>query len=131
MASAFYNKGLERFTKGQIDLTTHDIRIRPMRVSAYTFSASAHEFVSSLPAAIVGDIVLGTKVALDGTFDAADAVASAVPAGAAIDCLAIFRWVTSAADSPLIAYLDGFTVTPNGGDITFVWQATTPWIFKI
>ncbi len=130
MASAFHNKGLERFTKALIDLPSHDVRVRLMRTSAYTFAAT-DEFVSSLPAAIVSDVALGTKVAADGTFDAADAVFAAVPLGAAINCLSIFRWVTAASDSPLIAYIDGFTVTPNGGDITIVWQGTTPWIFRI
>ncbi len=130
MASAFFNKGLQRFTTAAIDLSTHDIRVRIMRTSAYTFSA-AHEFASSLPAAIVGDVTLGTKVLADGTFDAADSVFATVPLGSAVDCLAIMRWVTAAADSPLIAYLDGFTATPNGGDITLVWAASTPFIFKI
>ena len=130
MASAHYDLGLHKFTSGSIDLSTDTIRVRLMRTSAYTFS-QAHEFASSLPAAIATDVTLGTKVLSGGTFDAANAVFSAVSAGAAIDCLAIFKFVTVDGDSPLIAYIDGFSVTPNGGDITIQWQATTPWIFKI
>jgi hypothetical protein len=133
-ASAHYDEGLEKFTTGSINLGTGSggdvIRVRLLRTSAYTFS-QAHEFASSLPSAIVSDVTLGSKALVGGTFDAGDAVFASVPAGAAIDSLAILKWVTADADSPLIAYIDGFTVTPNGGDITIQWQATSPFIFKI
>lgn len=130
MASAHYDLGLESFTKAGINLPSDIIKVRLVRTSAYTFS-QAHQFASSLPAAIVTDVTLGTKAVSGGTFDAADATFTAVPAGAAIDALAIFKFVTTDADSPLIAYIDGFSVTPNGGDITIQWQGTTPFIFKI
>lgn len=130
MASAHYNLGLESFTKAGINLPSDTIKVRLLRTSAYTFS-QAHQFASSLPAAIVADITLGSKAVSVGTFDAADATFTSVPAGAAIDALAIFRFGTSDADSQLIAYIDGFSVTPNGGDITIQWQGTTPFIFKI
>lgn len=128
--SAHYDLGLHKFTRGEIALQTDVIKIRPGRVSAYTFS-QAHEFASSLPAAITADVTLGTKVLSLGTFDAADAVTLSVPAGLAINFLAVFKFVTVDADSPLIAYIDGFSIVPNGGDITYVWQSTTPFIFKI
>lgn len=130
MASAHYNLGLEKFTAGSINLSSDTIRVRLVRTSAYTFS-QAHEFMSSAPAAIVTDVTLGTKALSGGTFDAADAVFTAVPSGAAIDALIIFKFVTNDADSPVLAYIDGFSVTPNGGDITIQWQGTTPFIFKI
>lgn len=130
MASAHYNLGLEKFTAGSINLSSDTIRVRLVRTSAYTFS-QAHEFMSSAPAAIVTDVTLGTKALSGGTFDAADAVFTAVPSGAAIDALIIFKFVTNDAASPVLAYIDGFSVTPNGGDITIQWQGTTPFIFKI
>lgn len=130
MASAHYNLGLEKFTAGSINLSSDTISVRLVRTSAYTFS-QAHEFMSSAPAAIVTDVTLGTKALSGGTFDAADAVFTAVPSGAAIDALIIFKFVTNDAASPVLAYIDGFSVTPNGGDITIQWQGTTPFIFKI
>lgn len=135
MASAHYDLGLQKYLAGSIASLTDTIRVRLMRTSAYTFNQS-HEFASSLPAAIATDVTLGSKTTNGGgsdpgCFDAADAVFSSVSAGAAINCLAIFKFVTVDADSPLIAYVDGFSVTPNGGDITVQWQGSSPWIFKL
>ena len=138
MASAHYNLALQEFWKGTLgDLTAGGITVkcRLMRVSGYTFS-QAHQFASSLPAAIVTDGTLGTKTANGagadpGCFDAADVTYVAVPAGAAIDCLAVFKDSGTPATSPLLFYIDGFTVTPNGGDITIQWANANPFIAKL
>ena len=37
----------------------------------------------------------------------------------AVNCLIVFKFVTNDADSMPFLYLDGFSVVPNGGDITF------------
>lgn len=136
--SAFFNIGLEGFIKatGRIDLTNDVIRVRPTRTSTYTFSA-AHTTMTSVIAATggPGDVTLGTKAlgtgTDGGTFDAADAVFTGWAAGAALDGLVIYKFVTNDAGSTPIVYLDGFSVTPNGGDITFQWAASNPFIFKI
>lgn len=132
MASAAYELGIEKIGRASINLhgATHDIRCRMTRASAYTFS-QAHEFASSLPAAIATDVSLGNKTYALGVWDADDAVFVAVPAGAAIDQAEFFRWVSAAGDSPLVLHLDGFSVTPNGGDITLQWAAASPKIWKI
>lgn len=136
--SAHYNFALQEFWKGTLgDITAGGttVKCRLMRVSAYTL-AQAHQYASSLPAAIVTDVTLGTKTANGagadpGCFDAADATFVAVPAGAAIDCLAVFKDTGVAGTSPLLFYIDGFTVTPNGGDITVQWQNSNPFIAKL
>ena len=139
MASQHYNLALQEFWKGTIgDVTAAGtaIKARLMRTSAYTIS-QAHQFLSSLPAAIVTDVTLGTKAANGGggadpgCFDAADATFTAVPTGAAIDCLAVFKDTGVAGTSNLLFYIDGFSVTPNGGDITIQWQNSAPWIAKL
>ena len=56
---------------------------------------------------------------------------TAVSAGAAIDSLYIYKDTGTASTSPIICYIDGFSVTPNGGDITIQWQNTNPFIFKL
>jgi len=136
--SAHYNLALQEFWKGTIgDVTAGGttIKCRLMRTSAYTF-AQAHQYASSLPAAIVTDVTLGSKTANGagadpGCFDAGDATFTAVPSGAAIDCLAVFKDTGVAGTSPLLFYIDGFTVTPNGGDITIQWANANPFIAKL
>jgi hypothetical protein len=138
MASAHYNFALQEFWKGTIgDVTAAGttVKVRLMRTSAYTF-AQTHQFLSSLPAALVTDVTLGTKTANGagadpGCFDAGDATFLAVPSGAAIDCLAVFKDTGVAGTSPLLFFIDGFSVVPNGGDITVQWQNSTPWIAKL
>ena len=138
MASAHYDLALQEFWKGAHgDVTSAGVPVkcRLMRTSAYTFS-QAHQFASSLPAAIVADTVLGSKTAngqgaSPGCLDAADCSFLLVPAGAAINCLAVFIDTGTPGTSKLLFYIDGFTVTPNGGDITVQWQNTPPFIAKL
>jgi hypothetical protein len=136
MASAHYNLSLQEAWKGSMgDITTNTIKVRLVRTSGYTFS-QAHQFLSSLPAAIVTDVTLGTKTVNGagsdpGCFDAADATFTAVPAGAAIDALVVYKDTGVAGTSNLHFYIDGFTVTPNGGDITIQWQNSNPFIAKL
>lgn len=136
--AGFYDIAKEYFlTSGSyINLASDTIRVRPIRTSVYTFAAT-HTSMTPVTAATggPGDVTLGTKViktgADGGDFDAADAVFTAWTAGTAIDGLVIFKFVTNDAGSIPIAYLDGFSVTPNGGDITFQWAGSSPWIFSI
>lgn len=138
MASQHYNLALQEFWKatlGDITSAPISVKVRLCRTSAYVVS-QAHQFASSLPAAIATDVVLGTKTANGqgtdpGCLDAADATFTAVPSGAAIDCLVVFKDTGTAGTSPLLFYIDGFTVTPNGGDITIQWQNTNPFIAKL
>jgi hypothetical protein len=130
VASSHYDEGLESFTKGAIDLVNNTIKARLVRQSAYTFSQT-HDFLDDLPAAIVTDVTLGSKAVSNGTLDAADAVYVSVPSGAAIDAVVIYKDTGSAATSNLLAYIEFTSVTPNSGDITLVWAASSPFIFKI
>lgn len=135
MASAHYNITLASYLTGGLNLSSDTIKVRLVRTSGYTF-AQTHDFANDLPAAIVTDVTLGSKAiattsADGGTFDAADAVFTAVGAGAAIDALVIYKDTGVSSTSPLLCYIDGFSVTPNGGDITVQWQGTNPFIFKI
>ena len=138
MASQHYNFALQEFWKGTLgDITAAGttVKCRLMRTSAYAF-AQAHQFASSLPAALVTDVTLGTKTANGagadpGCLDAADATFTAVPSGAAIDCLAVFKDTGAPATSNLLFFIDGFSVVPNGGDITIQWQNSVPWIAKL
>lgn len=128
--SAFFDKGLQHFTLGDLNLSSGTIKVRLGRSSAYTQSQT-DEFLTALPATIVTDVTLGSKTVTLGTLAAANGVFTAVPSGAAVDRLWIYNDTGTAATSQLIAEITGFSVTPNGGDITIQWQGTTPFIFKI
>ena len=138
MASAHYNLALQEWWKGTIgDITAAgtNVQVRLMRTAAYTFSQT-HQWLTALPAAIVTDVTLGSKTANGGGADpgcfyAANATFTAVPAGALIDCLACFKNTGTPGTSNLLFYIDGFSVTPNGGDITIQWQTSVPWIAKL
>ena len=110
---------------GTTDFDVDTIKIQLHRTSAYTFSA-AHEDEADLAAevseatmAIAGSI--GDVAA--GIVDFADTTFTVVAAGAAIDCAVIYEDSGVTTTSPLVCYVDGFTVTPNGNDIDFVWAA--------
>ncbi len=134
MANAMYTVAKTGLMNGSIDLDTDDIRAIMVRDSGYTFSA-AHATMenANIPtAARAGSIVALTGEAVAaGVFDANDITFSAVAAGAAIDAIIIFKYVTdglSAGDIPLF-YIDttgdaSLPVTPNGGDITISWNAS-------
>lgn len=101
-----------------IDLDSDTIKCSIGRTSAYTFSA-AHQFKSSVTTVQDCDAALaGKSVSAAGVFDATDPIASAVPSGAAIDFAVIWKDTGNPATSPVITYLDGASVTPNGGSIT-------------
>ena len=45
--------------------------------------------------------------------------------------VSVFKDTGVAGTSPLLFYIDGFTVTPNGGDITVQWANALPFIAKL
>ena len=145
MANALYDFGRQGFLEGSNDRDTHTIKVFLVDAATYTPNLATDQFLSSVPAgARKGNSggqtradapTLGTKTVTAGVADAADVVVTAVPAGAALEYILIFRDDGVAdASSPLIALIDtatGLPVTPNGGDITIVWDAGANRIFKL
>lgn len=137
MANAMYDKGREKFLNGAINWTTDNIKAYLVR--GYTVNTSTHEFVSDITGAGGGTIVatsanLGTKTSTAGVADAADVTYATVAAGAATQHVIIAKDTGTTTTSPLIAVIDtatGLPVTPNGGDITVVWDSGTNRIFKL
>lgn len=94
----------------------------------YTYNA-AHQYYSNLTGVAGGTPpTLTSKTFTNGVFDAADTVFLSVPAGVTLEAIVLYCDTGTTTTSPLIAYLDtGITnmpVTPNGGDITVVWNAS-------
>lgn len=130
--SAIYDRGRQGFLDGSLDWDTHDIKVALVRTSAYTVNLATHEYydqVNTFTVALSPNLTGKTTTA--GVADANDVVFPAVPAGAAINAMVIFRDTGTAGSSRLIAYIDGFTVTPNGADITVTWDNGANKIFKL
>ena len=144
MASAYYKIGLQKIIdvdgagdSARIDMSADTIKVRTIRTGVYVFSANDAS-MTPITAAVgqPADPTLGTKslktTTDGGCFGAANTVFSAYNLNAtAVTACIIYRFTTSDAGSIPIVYLDGFTFTPNGGDITLQWAASTPFIFKI
>ena len=139
MANALYDKARNGFLKGDISWKDGGDTFRAYLVDleggiGYTPDLAADEFLSDIPAAaLVAFIALAPADPVAGVADAPDVTFLAVT-GAVCEAIVIVKWVTEAADSPLIAYIDtatGLPVTPNGGDIQVVWDAGANKIFKL
>jgi hypothetical protein len=139
MANALYDKARNAFLKGDISWKSGGDTFRAYLVDieggvGYTADMAADEFLDDIPsAALVDYIALAPADPTAGVADAPDVTFLAVT-GAVCEAIVIVKWVSEAADSPLIAYIDsatGLPVTPNGGDIQVVWDAGANKIFKL
>jgi hypothetical protein len=134
MANAVYNAYFDGILDGTIDGDGDTFHAVMVRDSGYTYSAShATMENSNVPTAArpASSVALTSVVVTGQKFDAADVTFSSVAAGAAIDAVIIFKYVTSETSASSIPcfYIDttsdsSLPVTPNGGDITFTWNAS-------
>lgn len=137
MANGLYGLGRQAFLEGTIPILTDNIKAVLVNIQAthYVVNLATDQFLSAI---LVGDRVatsgnLASKTSTLGVFDAADVTFAAVT-GAQCGALVLYDDSGSAATSKLIAYIDtatGLPVTPNGGDITVVFDNTANKIFKL
>lgn len=135
MTNALFDKGREGILDDSIAMSAATIKIALVR--GYTFSA-AHANLSDVTGAggaIVGTpIALSTKTFTAGVLDAADVTFPLVPTGAPIPCVIIYNDTGTASTSRLVAYIDqatGLPVTPNGNDVSVVFDNGVNHIFKL
>ena len=129
MANALYPKWKEQllqFTANN-NLSAGTVNVALIDTGTYTYSA-AHQFWTSASGSAVGTPqVIGTKTFTNGVFDGADVTFTAVTGNTA-EALIIYIDTGTAATSPLVAFIDvgvtGLPVTPNGGNINIVWNAS-------
>ena len=133
MANALYAKGKQKMLAGQIDFSSHPLKVALVSY-AYPHARASDEFLASVSAYVLtAKPIVNPTIAL-GVFDANDVTFAAVSAGAVAEGVVIYKDTGSAATSPLIAYIDtitGFPVTTNGGDITIQWDAGPLKIFSL
>lgn len=127
MTNAIYPKFKEALLTGaaNANMSGGVVKVALVDAGTYTYSA-AHEFLTSLTGRVGVDQTLGSKTFTNGVFDAADATWPTVT-GATVEALVIYLDTGTPGTSRLIAYLDtgvsGLPVTPNGGNISVVWDA--------
>lgn len=137
MANQFYNSFRNNLFKtgatDGIDFSAGGTAIKAALIDTgtYTFSA-AHQYLSD----ITGGAVVGTAQAIGSKtvgslgvaiFDGADVTYTAVT-GASVEAILLYKDTGTSSTSPLIGLIDqvtsGLPVTPNGGDISIVWDNT-------
>ena len=130
MAAAMYPKAKQAFLSADIDMEADTIQAVIVDGADYTYSSS-HEFLTDVPSgARVATATLASKTVTNGVFDAADTAFPAVT-GDPSEIVIIFKQTGSDATSRLIVYLDGVSVTPNGGQINAVWDNGANKIFTL
>ncbi len=135
MANAFYDLGIEKFLNGSISYNSDTIKALLVDAGMYTPNMSTDEFLSDVPsgARIGTAVALASKTTAAGVADAADTTITAVT-GATVEYVLIYKDTGTAGTSSLIALYDtgsGLPFTPNGGDVTIVWDNGGNKIFKL
>lgn len=135
MANALYDKGREKFLRGELSWNSDDIKIVLVDTDQYTVDLSTHEFLSSIDAGarIATSANLSSKTTTNGVADAADVTLNSVT-GNQSEAIIIYKDTGDEATSPLIAYIDsatGLPITPSGGNITIAWDNGANKIFKL
>ena len=130
MASALYSSYKQSLLDSSCpNLDSGTIKVTLVDTADYTFSA-AHHFEDDITGA--GEVAVGTldsTTIASGKFDAADEVLTSV-SGDSCESLVIWEDTAGGAGAdPLVCYIDGFSVTPNGGDITIQWDSGSNGIF--
>ena len=135
MSNAIYDKGKEAFLNADIDLLNDTIKAVLVR-DTYTPLLGVDQFYTPSINTHVHDVaqtLVGKTTGL-GIFDAGDALFPAVPGGATINYIVIYKSTGVATQDRLIACIDtsdGLPFTPNGGDITVIWDNGANKIFKL
>ena len=122
MANVLYPKAKEALLGADIDLEVDNIVAILIDTAAYTYSTT-HTFLSEVPAGdrIATSSNLTSKTILNGVFDSADIVYTAVT-GDPSEAIVLVQDSGSDTTSRLIAYIDtdsggAISVTPNGTNI--------------
>lgn len=122
MASSIYPKGKEGLLKADIDLEGGTVKAALVDTGTYTYSA-AHDFYNDVSGVVGTPQTIANKTFTNGLFDGDNVTYTAV-SGNSVEAIIVYVDSGVAGTSPLVAYIDGISVTPNGGDITVAWNAS-------
>ena len=130
--STLYPNAKQSLLQGSVfNLVSDTIKCALIDTGAYTY-ADAHQYWSSVPApAIVGTPTnLANKTITSGVFDADDVLYQSLT-GPSIEAVILYKDTGNAATSPLLAYLDGISILPQGNDLVVVWDQGPYRIFSL
>jgi hypothetical protein len=136
MASGLFDTGRASFLKGDLHWytsTAEDWRCALIDTAVVAPNLATHDFYDDLSSAVVGTPVSFTSSTLTGVAGAADGedIVFTSVTGAHVEGVIIYKWTGTAGTSNLACWVEFTAVTPNGGNITIQWQATSPYIFKL
>jgi hypothetical protein len=133
LANAIYPLWKQELMKGTAGTSlngsgTTGLYVALVDTGAYSYSA-AHQYYSSVSAAVVGTPQeLTSKTFTNGTLDAADTVFPSVTGSSAEALVYYVKNAGANTTWALVAYEDtgvtGLPVTPGGGDISVVYNAS-------
>lgn len=131
--SVIYPLAKQGLLSGAWNLTTDNLYCALVDTGTYSYNA-AHQFWSTVqPSAVGPQLALTTKtvnVPNPGVFDADDLLFQALT-GASFEAIVIYKNTGTPATSPLLAYLDGLSVLPQGNDVVVVWDQGPYRIFSL
>ncbi len=110
-----------------------DGTVTPLTTHVFQSSYTTSENPSFANRLNLGSVTAGSVGV--GVVDAADAVftgSSVLTGSTSVESLIIAKFITNAAASPVLAHFDtatGLPLTPNGADVTVVWNASGIWKF--
>lgn len=130
MASGLYVPYKVTVMTTGLNLATSDIRVILIDTADYTVDLTNHNFLDDVAAGarVATSNALDNKTTTAGVFDADDETWTSVTGD---PCEAIVGYEHSGTESTsdLIWYMDGLSITPNGGNITAAWATSSPKIF--
>lgn len=108
----------------KVDLIADTMKLLLIDTADETYNA-ADEFHSDITAAgiVATSGALAGKTVTSGVFDANDVTIVGV-SGDTVEAVALWKDTGTSSTSPLIAWFDVSTFTPNGSDVTVVFNAS-------
>ena len=115
--SAIYPKFKDALLKRLLsgDITGLNIKVALIDTGAYTYS-SGHEFQSSLTGVVATSGNLTGITVNNGVLDADNVTITGV-SGATVEAVAFYVDTGTPATSHLISFIDGLSLTPDGGNV--------------
>jgi hypothetical protein len=91
----------------------------------------AHDFYDDISADVVATATVTGKSVSSGVFDAGDVLFADVTTGETVDAVVLYLDTGTPGTSRLVAWIDGASISTNGGNITVTWSNGAAKIFAL